>query len=285
MRKVFIHTNTKQLFGAYVARFALQKNLSEHIPVELVNVDELPAFQKFKGVRYKRNGLWTTYDPLDLQSFTLARFMAPELMNYEGVAIMMDPDIFACGNINDIFSLNRGVSRVVCCRKKEAWDTSLMIVDCARCADWNIEKILNGLRNGSLDYRAIMTLADAEGVGELSREWNMLDAITPVTRMVHMTQRVTQPWKTGLPVDFAIVGKKWYWELLQRYSRYYKEHPDAAIRTFFFRTVGEALAAGAITERFIREEIARKHVRPDIFEAVRMAHDGSSHHHACTNNK
>ena len=273
MRKVFIHTNDKQLFGARLASFALQKNMSEETPIEIINIDDLLLFKEFKGMRYKRDGAWVMHDPLDLQSFTLARFMAPERMGYKGIAIMMDPDIFAYGDIADLFSVDRGSARVLCCRKKDAWDTSVMVIDCARCTDWNMKELLHKLRNESLDYRSLMTLKNMGSVGELPREWNMLDAITPETRMVHMTQRVTQPWKTGLPIDFTIANKKWYWELLGRYPLRYKEHPDKTIRTFFFRIAKEAFLQGAITETFIKEEIARGHIRPDIMRVIAQEND------------
>lgn len=243
--------------------------MREQIPVELLNVDQLPLFKKFNGARYKRDGVWVTHNPLDLQSFTLARFMAPEVMKYEGIAVMMDPDIFACADIAELFSISRGGARVMCCRKKDAWDTSVMVIDCARCADWDMEKLLHGLRSGHLDYRHVMTLKDAQGIGGLPREWNMLDAITPETRMIHMTQRATQPWKTGLPIDFTIANKKWYWQLLRRYPRRYKEHPDPAVRSLFFRIVRDALTEGAITECFIEEEIARGNIRPDMLKILR----------------
>ena len=39
-------------------------------------------------------------------------------------------------------------------------------------------------------------------IGLIEAEWNDFDKLTPATKMIHNTRRKTQPWKSGLPVDF-----------------------------------------------------------------------------------
>ena len=47
-----------------------------------------------------------------------------------------------------------------------------------------------------------LKLEPPDTIGLIEDEWNDFDRLTPKTRMVHNTRRRTQPWKTGLPVDY-----------------------------------------------------------------------------------
>ena len=44
----------------------------------------------------------------DLQSFTPLRFMPPQLMGYEGRAIVIDPDVFAVGDVYELLTPRHG---------------------------------------------------------------------------------------------------------------------------------------------------------------------------------
>ena len=45
----------------------------------------------------------------------------------------------------------------------------------------------------------------SEIIGPLEPGWNDFDHLGPGTKLLHNTRRMTQPWKTGLPVDFTPV--------------------------------------------------------------------------------
>src|SRR3989344_6438420 len=115
-KKVFICTNNKQILGARLAAFAIQRHLSgAPIEVQILNVDELSLFAQFVGKRYQRGDEWITYTADDLQSFTLTRFMSPELMGYEGRALVIDPDIFAIAYISPLFDIDMQGKAIACC--------------------------------------------------------------------------------------------------------------------------------------------------------------------------
>jgi hypothetical protein len=279
MRKVFIQTNDKQLLGAELARFAILRGLKEKgsVEVELLNVDGMAEFKAFAGKRYKRGGLEMTYDPADLQSFTLSRFMPPERMGWQGRAVVIDPDIFCLTDIGGLFETDLGGAAVAACRKKDAWDTSVMLLDCAKLRHWKIGTLLEGLGSGRADYADWMTLKKETAMKELPRLWNNLDRLTPETRMLHTTGRLTQPWKTGLPIDFrrnplpkifGLVPREWLHRLMGKYPTRYQPHPDKDIEKFFFKLLADGLEAGAVSERFVKDEIAKKNVRPDIFTCL-----------------
>lgn len=280
MKKVFIHTNNKQLFGAILAKYALEKNaVGKNFLVEFINVDELVFFKNFSGKEYLRSGRVIKYNPNDLQSFTLSRFMPPELMNFQGQTIVIDPDIFNISAINELFEIDMKEKAIACCRKKDAWDTSVMLMDCAKLKHWGIKDILKRLESKELDYSDLMTLKteNQDSILEIPRIWNSLDELNENTKMLHTTNRLTQPWKTGLKIDFTrnpipkilgIIPREPVYRLLGRYPDFYQPHPDKNIEKFFFSLLKDALKHGIINGEFIKEQIAYKNIRADIFNVL-----------------
>ena len=87
---VFIHTNPKQAVGALVARHALLRNSKapERFDVRILDTTDFPAFARWEGRSYLREGKQAVWRNDDLQSFTPLRFAVPELMGYEGRAVL-----------------------------------------------------------------------------------------------------------------------------------------------------------------------------------------------------
>ena len=90
--------------------------------------------------------------------------------------------------------------------------------------------------------------------------------------MLHTTNRLTQPWKTGLPIDFVINPMPKYFgiiprepihKLLGKYPTHYKPHPNKKIETFFFTLLKEAVTAGAVSKDEILESINSDNIRKD----------------------
>ena len=74
----------------------------------------------------------------DLQSFTPLRFMPPELMGYEGHAVVVDPDVFAVGDIHELLSRDMQ-GKAIIGRPRSGTKgaeggiaTSVMLLDCAK---------------------------------------------------------------------------------------------------------------------------------------------------------
>jgi len=275
LRKVFIQANNKQKIGALLAAFALTKTkkAGDDYEIEIVNVDELDLFKRFSGKTYFRKGKLVTYNPNDLQSFTLSRFIPPQLMGYKGRAVVIDPDIFAVQNIGELFFMNLEGKAIACCPRKNAWDTSVMIMDCEKLSQISLEKMLADLEEKREDYDSIMTLKKEKSILPLSRIWNNLDTLTSETKLLHTTNRLTQPWKTGLPIDFTmnplpkffgIIPREPFFRLLGKIPNTYQPHPDKKIERFFFSLAKEALDQNFITEDMIQEAIKKSFVRKDF---------------------
>ena len=102
---VFIHTNHKQYLGALVSMHSMRRNSrhADEFDVKLIEYETYQDFfAKYEGRTYSRDGDSRVWDKEDLQSFTPLRFMPPELMGYEGRAVVVDPDVFA---VQDVWEL------------------------------------------------------------------------------------------------------------------------------------------------------------------------------------
>ncbi|HVM58719.1 MAG TPA: hypothetical protein VMT80_00060 [Candidatus Paceibacterota bacterium] len=278
-RGIFIQANRKQYLGALIAKHAMETRgkAKEHgILVSIMLVEEMPAYMKYAGMRYQRRGEMRTHDPADLQFFTLSRFAPPELMHYEGRAIVIDPDIFALADVAPLFDLDLKGNALAACPSKGGFDSSVMVLDCAKLRHWSIEKILGALKDGTADYDDWMRLRK-ESVLPLSRDWNSLDHLTDETKLLHTTNRLTQPWKTGLPIDFTrnkmpkifgIIPREPIQKMFGSYATHYQPHPNTEIERLFFTLAREAIQDGAVSRNALQAEIAARHVRPDLLERV-----------------
>jgi hypothetical protein len=294
---VFIHTNQKQMLGAIVSRYSLQRNSAsaDQFDVKFIETKDFPCLLEHEGKKYQRDGERRPWLNSDLQSFTPLRFAPPQLMNYQGKAIVMDPDIFAVGDIWELLSRDMNGMAIMCRPKsgrkgrKGAWASSVMLLDCARLTHWQFEKnfddmfvTVSGGKAGR-DYMdwVSLKLEDPATIGPLENEWNDFDRLTADTRLLHNTKRKTQPWKTGLKVDyrpadtFQLFPPRHWLRRARRaffgdykFAGTYAAHPDPAQEQYFFGLVGECLEKGVLTEAQLRDEMAQGHLRPDAFELV-----------------
>lgn len=280
MKTVFIHTNNKQYIGAVLGKFSIERYLpnGSDITVKIINVDNLPVFKAFTGKTYLRGGKVITYDPYDLQSFTLSRFMPPEEMHFEGRALVIDPDIFANGDITQLMNMDMNGKAIAACKKGDSWQSSSMLMDCSKLTHLKISDLLSKLEKKEIDYTDIMSLKKESSILEIPSIWNSLDTLTPETKLLHTTNRLTQPWRTGLPIDFTrspmlkifgIIPREPIQKLLGKYPTKYQQHPNKNIEVFFLSLVKDALSSGALTEEDVRKEIEEGHVRKDMFEKLR----------------
>jgi len=281
---VFIHTNDRQMLGAIVSRHSLRRNSAapDRFDVQILRREDFPFFEEFEGRKFLRAGGWRAWRNDDLQSFTPVRFSPPEVMGYQGRAIVIDPDIFAVGDVNGLFDRDMQ-GKAIMARPRAGHNnrddyiaTSVMLLDCARLTHWNMRENFERMFRGELDYEDWIVLATEprETIGHLEPHWNDFDRLTPETRLLHNTKRRTQPWKTGLPIDFTnrvpLIG-----HLLPgggiRLPGRYKKHPDPRQEALFFALLRECVEAGEVGEADIRREMAADHVRHDALEMLQRA--------------
>ena len=290
---VFIHTNHRQYMGALVSAHSMQRN-SKHgddFDVKIINHQDYGFFLEHEGKPYLRDGVERNWRNDDLQSFTPLRFMPPELMGYEGRAVVVDPDVFAVGDVFELLSRDMGGKAIMCRTRagaKRIYDgnyaSSVMLLDCAKLRHWQVEKQFRELFTFERDYRRWINLLyeDPETIGPLEPEWNDFDHLTPRTRLLHNTRRRTQPWKTGLPMDFSPAQKRaiptkpatWLGPVRRRlfgdpHARgVYERHPDPQQERFFFELLRECMEKGIVDEAMLRDEMRQNHLRHDALELL-----------------
>ena len=292
---VFIHTNHKQMLGALVSRFSLQKRSAnaDKFDVKFIEVRNYPCMLQREGQEYRRDGEMRPWVNEDLQSFTPLRFAPPELMDYEGRAVVMDPDIFAIADIWELLERDMQGAAIMCRPKsglkgrKGAWASSVMLLDCAKLTHWRFEEnftqMFEPVQRDYMDWISLK-LEDQSTIGRLESEWNDFDNLTPDTKLLHNTKRKTQPWKTGMKIDYRPADtfqlfppRHWIRRGRRalfgdyKFAGTYAAHPDPAQERFFFDLVREALADGAFDEALLREEMAQGHLRPDALELIDAA--------------
>ena len=290
---VFIHTNHKQILGALVGAHSLrrQSRHNEKFDVCLIKHADYPFLHAKEGQSFLRDGVERIWHNEDLQSFTPLRFMPPELMGYSGRAVVIDPDVFAVGDVWDLLSRDMAGKAILCRPRdrrsrsvKGRMATSVMLLDCAKLEHWRANEQFQALFDKTLDYKEWITLTrePRDSIGLFEPSWNDLDRFSQATQMLHTTKRWTQPWKTGLPVDFTPADKfrkfpPLGWLLWARRKAlgdhallgHYRQHPDLNQEGYFFGLLRECVEGGLVSPEFIADQIERKHVRPDATDVMR----------------
>ncbi len=280
MNTLYIHTNNKQLFGAVISKFSFEKACGKErcFDIKIINVDEEDRFNRIFGKHILMNGSSVFYSKDDLQSFTLSRFLPPEISDYQGLSYVIDPDIFCVsGKFNDIF--NTGISKSIgAIFHNGKYLSSSMLLKNSELKHWRIDSIIDDLVNRRNDYRYYMNLEFEQGnIEKIEKCYNDLDNLTQDTVLLHNTNRLTQPWKTGLKVDFrrepmrpifGFIPRELVHTALGRRKFKYQDHTDERQVNLFVELVKSALSENFISKEFIETEINKKNIRPDMLRML-----------------
>lgn len=288
---VFVHTNHKQWIGALVAQYSMKRNSAhaDKFEVRIIHHKDYPFFQEMEGKPFLRDGVKRLWRNEDLQSFTPLRFMPPELMSYQGRAVVVDPDIFAVGDVWELLTRDMQGKAILCRRRSgpkwwldRCYASSVMLLDCQKLTHWRCEEQFRAMFAFKLDYMDWIGLRqETAPIGLFEPEWNDFDKLTSNTKLLHNTRRLTQPWKTGLPIDwtpndrfrlFPPIG--WLMRTRRRlFGDYallgtYRRHPDRKQERFFFGLLKECLEQGIVSEELLKEEMRQNHIRHDAFKVL-----------------
>ncbi|HEX9179550.1 MAG TPA: hypothetical protein VF859_04090, partial [Burkholderiales bacterium] len=258
--------------------------------VRLIEHKDYPFLRAREGQLYLRDGVKRPWLNDDLQSFTPLRFLPPELMGYRGRAVVIDPDIFAVGDVWELLARDM-LGKAILCRRRAGpkgridgcLASSVMLLDCEKLTHWRVEQQFNEMFEFRRDYQPWICLRNEprESIGLLESEWNDFDRLTARTKMLHNTRRRTQPWKAGLPIDWRPAERfrlfppvAWLMRARRRlFGEYallgrYQPHPDPAQEAFFFGLLKELMEQGRVTEAMLREQMRKNHVRHDALEVL-----------------
>ena len=274
---VFIQANDRQMLGAKIAAYSYKRNSSapDSFDVRIMYTRDFPRLMQ-SGQSILRNGFIREWDPDDLQSFTPLRFAPPNLMDFVGRAVVTDPDCFGVGDVADLLNKDM-MGKAICAVARPGHNedpdyiaTSVMLLDCAKLEHWDFDQLLDDLFEHKFDYVPWMQLKleDHATIGLLERDWNDFDTLTPATKILHTTKRRTQPWKTGLPVDYTL-REQGPWDVLRRiWRRRYERHPDRNQEAFVYSLLAEMADEGIVTKDELVREMAANHIRHDSLELI-----------------
>ncbi len=283
---VFIHTNASQLLGAKVSAYSLQR-ASQHadkFDVQIIELEKYPHLMKHDGDNFLRDGQKFVWQYAELQSFTLLRFLPPQLMNFQGRSIVVDPDIFAVGDVYDLLSRDMQGKAVLCRQSKNgrSYATSCMLMDNAKLAHWQWEQQVDEMFALQRDYQKwiVLELEPENSVGLFENEWNDFDNLDKNTQFLHNTRRTTQPWKTGLAfqdlhrisADAQKKSKPSLRDKLRaltgKHKHIHQPHPDQKQQDLFFGFLRECLEKNLVSQELLQAEIEREYLRPDALQIV-----------------
>ena len=279
MHKVFICSNREQSIAAKISKFSILKRSSlKSEDVSIIYKEDLDFMNKIEGKTILREGRDFIFPVNDMQNFTLLRFYIPELMKYKGKALVIDPDIFLIRHgLESLFSLDTKNVALYCRpgKQKNAWSTSVMMIDAEKLLHWNIHKLIESLGEKKLDYRDLISLSfEKSKIGSLGSLWNEYDIIKEDTILLHTTEKITQPWRTGLPMNssipkiFGILPRDKIYKLFGKDLRTGREHPVPSVSSFFFDEFQDCLLNNQITIEEINNAVSNKFLRKDIFNIL-----------------
>jgi hypothetical protein len=272
---VVIHTNDKQMLGALVSAHSFRRNSRnpDAFDVRIVNAKEFPELQE-RGHSLLRGGHVREWDPDDLQSFTPVRFAIPGLLGYKGLALVTDPDVFAVGDAAELFTRDLE-GKSIWCRPRPGYSkitdplaTSVMLLDNTKLKHWRFAEDLKALWAHQVDYLDWINLKreKLDTIGLLEPEWNDFDHLTPRTKLLHNTKRRTQPWKSGLSIDFTFKERRllnFALPIVRMFAPNYTRHPDQKQEAYFYALLAEGIDTGSISREAVEREVQLGHVRPD----------------------
>ena len=274
---VFIQANDRQMLGARISAHSYRRNARNPgaFDVRILDIRDHPRLLQ-RGQTILRGGHIREWDPDDLQSFTPLRFYPPQAMGFEGLAVVTDPDIFGVGDVGELFERDLegkaiwAVPRPGHNGREDYVATSVMLLDCSKLKHWQFDKDLDDLFAHRFDYIDWIELKreDRSTIGLLEPEWNDFDRLTPQTKLLHTTKRRTQPWKTGLPVDYTLRESGWLDAVRRLRRRRYEQHPDRRQEALVYSLLADMLDTGEISRAELAEEMAANHIRHDSLELV-----------------
>ena len=278
--KVYIQSNRYQSIAANVAKYSFERFGCE---VNIMSVENNDLLKKNFNKKILRNKQQTLYKD-DLQSFTLLRFLAPELDNFENKILVIDPDIFALKSPKDLMEkFNNNDSNLACTFYNEIARSEMMVINSNKIS-WKFENIINDLFNFKVDYSQLMKLNfdNSLKILQIEKKYNTHDILDKNTVLLHTTNRITQPWKIGLDIDFERYYSKRY--IVKEYlkklmfkqydqnalSRKYMLHKNKDVFDIICKLFKEAYNLKYITNEMLNYSINNNYISRKFCEIAKI---------------
>ena len=276
---IYIQTNPQQLPAAKVSKYSFERFGFKD--VNILELNKIEAITKYFYKEYKRNGKTLKYDPYDLQSFTPIRFYPPAIQK-KGFALVIAPDIFALKKFN-IFSeksLN-DLIKIYCTKKNNRIKSEVMLINCENFNLWNFDDLISDLFQQKIDYSTLINLdfIEKSKIGLINENFNSHDQILNETILLHTTNRITQPWKVGLEIDYSYNISKF--NIIKNYIRKklrlpynkklleknYQKHGNPLVIKCITSLFKEALTKNFISKNELEDAVRKKFVSKEFLSS------------------
>lgn len=237
--KLYIQTNKRQEVAAKISASSFIKNGFNKENIFFMRLEDNKYLKNKFGKKYLRNGKLTTFKN-DLQSFTLLRFFAPQMNNFSEKILIIDPDVFAIKNIDNLNNILSDEDDMCCTFIDGLARSEVMFVN-AKKIRWNFEKIINDLFNLKIDYKDLINLKfeNQKKIKKIDKNiFNCHDDFFDNTIFLHTSNRSTQPWKEGLQLEYdkysffaklKILIKKTFRKSNHNNIFHYTRHPNLKV--------------------------------------------------------
>ncbi len=232
--RIFVAATPSEWLPAKILEFSILRNTKAQVSVKF-----LYQFHKTIPVPAAPENRQRT-------PFSFQRFLIPELCNFSGKAIYLDSDMLVFRDIQALWNhdfSNCSLQSVKSSGQNRPPQFGVMLLNCSNL-NWQINQIINQLDMGALHYSDLMfEMKIVDKVGrDIDANWNSLESYSAEeTALLHYTDMETQPWT------------------------YYGKNPLAHIWLNYLKN---ALNEGFITERELRREIKKGHVRPSLLPQI-----------------
>ena len=256
---VFIQANDRQMLGAKISRLQLQAATPR--PGQLRRADhatpqDYPRLMQ-QGQSILRAGHVRDWDPDDLQSFTPLRFAPPQPDGLRGAGGGHRSRTASASATSPICSTATWSGKAIMAvprpghnQRDDYIATSVMLLDCAKLKHWDFDQDLDDLFAHRFDYVDWIELKREDRVDHRlprARVERLRPADARRPSILHTTKRRTQPWKTGLPVDYTL-RERGPLDFLRRWpSRRYEPHPDRNQEALVYSLLAEMVDTGEVT--------------------------------------
>jgi len=280
--KIYIQSNPQQLAASKVAKYSFKNQGFENI--EIINLEDNSLLKKKIGNKFKRNGKIISFDPNDLQSFTLLRFFPPKICKNK-YCLIIDPDVFAVKNFDKIFDVYHDEKfKIYCTKKNDRIKSEVMLINTENFDHWDYEKIIDDLFSLKIDYSELINLdfINKNSIGLMDENFNSHDEITDQTILLHTTNRITQPWKTGLDIDYSYHASKFNLLInyLKKYigldyqkkllEKKYQIHPNKKVVQFVTKLFVDAINSKDISYEEIILSVEKKFISKQFLDSLKL---------------
>ena len=279
--KIYICTNKFQKIAAMAAAFSFKKFGYDNI--EILELEKNELLMSKLNSSFLRNKKLIKFE-YDLQSFTLLRFLPFEKKNHED-CLIIDPDVFAVKNptafLNNIISNND--FDIGCTVINSLFRSEVILLKNTNFS-WNFKDIIDDLFNHKIDYNDLINFKSNKyfsNIFTLPIRVNEHDTINNDTLLLHTSQRITQPWKEGLKIDFKkkeislkykvvqfikkIFGLRYNKEL---FSKFYIQHPNALVSNYVVKLFSNALKDRIILKEELKNSVNEDYISKKFYNKV-----------------